>query len=96
MSNHSVAEARNNLSKLIERASKGESVVITKHGTPVAQITPIKPPPRKMTKADIDWLRQNLVPRKPGPDAGTLIREMREESEIRNIWPERGDSDAAE
>jgi len=40
MSIHSVAEAKNQLSELIERALKGEEVVITRHGRPVAQIVP--------------------------------------------------------
>ncbi|MBK7643237.1 MAG: type II toxin-antitoxin system prevent-host-death family antitoxin [Planctomycetes bacterium] len=33
-------EAKNRLSELIERVSKGESVVITRHGTPIARLVP--------------------------------------------------------
>ena len=35
MSTHSVAEAKNHLPELIDRALKGESVVITRHGAEV-------------------------------------------------------------
>jgi prevent-host-death family protein len=38
ISKHSVIEAKNQLSALIERALKGERVVITRHGQPVAEI----------------------------------------------------------
>lgn len=33
-------EAKNRLSELIERVSKGETVVITRHGTPIARLVP--------------------------------------------------------
>ncbi|MEO6596024.1 MAG: type II toxin-antitoxin system prevent-host-death family antitoxin [Planctomycetota bacterium] len=35
-----VFEAKTNLSQLIERVERGESVVITRHGTPVAKLVP--------------------------------------------------------
>lgn len=37
-------EAKTQLSKLVERASVGEDVVITRNGTPVARIVSITPP----------------------------------------------------
>lgn len=36
----STAEAKNRLSELIRAVEDGEKVVITRHGKPVAQITP--------------------------------------------------------
>jgi prevent-host-death family protein len=42
MANYSVAEAKDQLSRLIERANDGEEVVITRHGKPVAEIRPSK------------------------------------------------------
>jgi prevent-host-death family protein len=33
-------EAKTHLSKLLERAEKGESITITKHGRPVARLVP--------------------------------------------------------
>ena len=34
-------EAKTHLSELLERVSKGERIVITRHGTPVAVLAPI-------------------------------------------------------
>jgi antitoxin (DNA-binding transcriptional repressor) of toxin-antitoxin stability system len=80
MSEHSVAEARDNLSKLIERALNGEAVVITRHGKPLIEFKPVQAPPRQMTEADIQRLRANRVTLKPGADdAVTLLRKMRDE-----------------
>jgi len=82
MSSHSVAEAKNQLSKLIDRALKGEGIVITRRGEPVVELKPVRPAPRPITEADIEWLRANLVGRKmPKTDAGQLVSDMRDEGE---------------
>jgi len=82
MSTHSVAEAKNKLSKLIDRALKGEGVVITRRGEPVVELKPVRPVPGPITQADIEWLRARRVGRTPAKtDAGTLIREMRDDGE---------------
>jgi prevent-host-death family protein len=45
----STAEAKNRLSELIRRAEKhGETIVITRHGKPVAQIVPAPPQRRRV------------------------------------------------
>jgi len=82
MSNHSVAEAKNHLSALIDRALKGEGVVITRDGLPVVELKAVlaSRPARPVTAADVDWLETHLVGRKmPTKDAGTLLSEMRDE-----------------
>ena len=80
MSTHSVADAKNKLSELIDRALKGEDVVITRHGTAVVELRPVSKPPRAITQADIDWLDQRRVGRlAPEEDAGTLVSRMRDE-----------------
>jgi prevent-host-death family protein len=82
MSTHSVAEAKNQLSKLIDRALKGEGVVITRRGHPVVELKPVRPVPRPITDADIEWLRANRVgTRMPKVDAGRLVSGMRDEGE---------------
>ena len=82
MSSHSVAEAKNQLSKLIDRALNGEGVVITRRGQPVVELKPVRPPPRPITEADLEWLRARRVGRKMAKtDAATLVRQMREEGE---------------
>jgi antitoxin (DNA-binding transcriptional repressor) of toxin-antitoxin stability system len=41
---HSVVEAKNQLSELIDRALNGEGVIITRHGRPVVELLkPIMP-----------------------------------------------------
>jgi prevent-host-death family protein len=82
MTDYSVAEAKAKLSELIERAERGEGVVITRHGKPVAEIKPVAPAPKRMTQADLDWLaerRKQIKVRKGGPNAVEVIRQMREE-----------------
>ena len=82
MSIYSVAEAKNQLSKLIDRALNGEGVVISRRGEPVVELKPVRPAPPPITEADIQWLRARRIGRTPAKtDAGTLIREMRDEGE---------------
>ncbi|WP_293905708.1 type II toxin-antitoxin system prevent-host-death family antitoxin [Phenylobacterium sp.] len=83
MTRHSVVEAKNSLSDLIDRAMKGEDVVITRHGIAVVELKAVQPPPKLMTPGDVEWLRANLAPRRPGDDAGTLISKMRSDDEER-------------
>ncbi len=83
MSQHSVVEAKNNLSDLIARAERGEAVVITRHGAPVVELKAVKPVgqgPRPMTEADLEWLDANRIKPKHGAiDSATLVRQMRDE-----------------
>ena len=80
MSTHSVAEAKNQLPRLIDRALQGEAIVITRRGQPVVELKPVRLQPQPITEADIEWLqarRALLPPAKTG--AATLIRQMRDE-----------------
>ncbi|MGO8952829.1 MAG: type II toxin-antitoxin system Phd/YefM family antitoxin [Rhodomicrobium sp.] len=80
MSTHSVAEAKNKLPELIDRALKGEEIVVTRHGRPVVELRPIPEPERRITRKDIEWLRKHRVGDHPAPmDAGTLVSTMRDE-----------------
>ena len=40
MANYSVAEAKNRLPSLIDKAAAGEEVIITRHGKPVVELRP--------------------------------------------------------
>jgi prevent-host-death family protein len=85
MSSHSVAETKDRLSELIHRAERGEEVVITRHGRPVAKISGIMEArqPKRITQADIDWLDKHRVGKiMPKEDAGTFVSRMRDEE-----WP---------
>ncbi|MGD9616465.1 MAG: type II toxin-antitoxin system Phd/YefM family antitoxin [Alphaproteobacteria bacterium] len=85
MTTHSIAEAKNQLSKLIDRALAGEPIVITRHGEPVVELKPVEPKPvrpelRPIARADIEWLRARRVGRTPAKtDAGTLVSQLRDE-----------------
>jgi prevent-host-death family protein len=80
MSSYSVADAKNHLPALIDRALAGEPVVITRHGRPVVELKPIPSPPRQVTKADLAWLAARRVDlRRPVDDAGDLLRRIRDE-----------------
>ncbi|MEI9988488.1 MAG: type II toxin-antitoxin system prevent-host-death family antitoxin [Rhizomicrobium sp.] len=85
MSTHSIAEAKDKLSELIDRARKGEDVVITQDGEVVAQIKPVASSAvsiaeRRITAEDVAWLDSHRVGGKmPKEDAGTFVSRMRDE-----------------
>ncbi len=81
MSTHSVAEAKNKLPELIDRALKGEGIVITRHGRPVAELRPIPEAGRPVTDEDIDWLDKHRAKGKASIDSVTLVRQMRDEED---------------
>jgi prevent-host-death family protein len=77
MAEYSVAEAKNHLPKLLDRALAGESVTITRRGKPIARIVPEMP--RGMS-IDVEWLeRVRVKPSDPTFDATELIHIMRDE-----------------
>ena len=80
MSSHSVAEAKNKLSELIDRVLDGEGVTITRHGKPVVELKPVEAPPHRIT--EIDWLDKIRVPRRTGlHNAGEIVSTMRDEED---------------
>jgi prevent-host-death family protein len=77
---HTLVEAKNRLSNLIDRALKGEGVVITRHGRPVVELKPVAPAAAPITQDAIDWLVQRRVGRRmPREGATKLVRRMRDE-----------------
>jgi prevent-host-death family protein len=42
-----IHEAKTNLSRLVDRAAKGESFVIAKNGKPLVKVVPLEPVPEK-------------------------------------------------
>jgi prevent-host-death family protein len=80
MGTHSVAEAKNRLPELIDRAMKGEGVVITRHGRPVVELKPIPEPARPVSPADLDWLAARRIKVKgKKKNAGDFVSAMRDE-----------------
>ncbi len=84
MSEYSIAEARNNLPKLVDRAVAGEEVTITRRGKPVAQLVARVSPPSPIDKPkspyDVEWIKQHIVTPKTPLDGGALVRQMRDDS----------------
>jgi prevent-host-death family protein len=80
MGQHSVVEAKNKLSELIDRALKGEGIVITRHGQPLVELKPIKPPAKPITREALDWLKERRAKRRAVKvDSGTLMSKLRDE-----------------
>jgi prevent-host-death family protein len=76
MSTVSLAEAKAHLSELVERASKGETVEITRRGKPLARIVGIERPKKPI---DIALLRASSR-RTPmqAESAGDFMRRLRD------------------
>jgi prevent-host-death family protein len=74
-----VYDAKTQLPKLLERVTRGERFLITKHGRPVAQLVPAAaeeaPDVREIIRQMQEWQEQE------GPmlGPGLTIRELREE-----------------
>lgn len=80
MGEHSVAEAKNKLSELINRALEGEDIVITRHGLPIVELRPVSTSPKPITDEALDWLVKHRVGRRlPREDAGTAVSKLRDE-----------------
>ncbi len=67
MTRYSVAEAKNTLPSLIDKAVAGEAVVITRHGKPIAELRPMPPEIRAPTPGVYEWLRKRREARPPAP-----------------------------
>ena len=76
MSTYSVAEAKAHLSELLARAEKGEKVLITRRGEPVAQLSAVTQPKRSIDFARLRALRA-AMPTAKMPSA-KLIRRIRD------------------
>jgi antitoxin (DNA-binding transcriptional repressor) of toxin-antitoxin stability system len=56
MTTYSVAEAKNRLPALIDKAIGGEEVVITRHGRPVVELRAHTRPSARSSRAMLKWL----------------------------------------
>lgn len=79
MSRHSVADAKNHLPKLIDRALAGEEITITRRGHPVVRL--IAATEVRGTILDAEWIKRNrVIPESVSElSAADLIRKMRDE-----------------
>lgn len=81
MSVYSIAQAKDQLSKLIDQALAGEEVTITRHGKPVAELRPARAAGSgRLSPELIDRIaaRAKSLP-SLGEDAVDIIRRMRDD-----------------
>ena len=78
MTQYSVAEARNNLPRLLDRMLAGEEVVITRRGKAIARLDAIKPEALGVV-LDPDWLDSVRPPSMTPEDPGDAVAEARAE-----------------
>ncbi|MGD0024992.1 MAG: type II toxin-antitoxin system prevent-host-death family antitoxin [Xanthobacteraceae bacterium] len=71
-----LADAKARLSELVERAAAGEVVRITRRGKPVAQLTSVKAPRKRIDVAALRALTDSM-PMQP-ESAGDFVRKMRD------------------
>ena len=80
MSTYSLAQAKDQLSRLVDEALSGETVLITRHGRPAVSLRPEQPRPTGLTREALDRIERARKARPPlGKDSVTLVREMRDE-----------------
>ncbi len=78
-----VLEAKNRLSELIERAKRGERIVITRHGQPMVEFTPVR---KRLSEDELDTLFDEVHSAKAALRPITrdeIVREIREGREER-------------
>lgn len=73
----SLADAKARLSELVERAAAGEAVCITRRGKPVAQITAVDVPRKRIDAAALQAVT-DAMPVQP-ESAREFVRTMRDE-----------------
>jgi prevent-host-death family protein len=77
MSTITVAEAKAHLSEVLDRVERGEEVVITRRGKPVARVSCVEGPKMPLDLAALRAFRETMpFQEKPSVE---IIREMRDE-----------------
>jgi prevent-host-death family protein len=73
----SLVEAKTQLSKLIDKAERGETIIITRHGRPVANLTATTRPKQPIDFKALEAFRARM-PKRRGSSA-VAIRNMRDD-----------------
>lgn len=72
--NIAVFEAKSKLSALLDRACRGEEVVITRHGTPIARLVPMNAPAAPDRARAVRAVR--ALNKRLSIDAGVSLRKL--------------------
>jgi antitoxin (DNA-binding transcriptional repressor) of toxin-antitoxin stability system len=83
MSKHTVADAKSNLSKLIDRDLEGKPVIITRHGRPIVELRALLVPAnsittKPITPESVDWVVKRRVSKSSRLNAGQLVSATRD------------------
>ena len=54
-------EAKTHLTRLLDRVAAGEQITITRHGTPIARLVPVKPTGSRQIRETIAKLKERGV-----------------------------------
>ncbi|MHB8067338.1 MAG: type II toxin-antitoxin system Phd/YefM family antitoxin [Desulfobaccales bacterium] len=73
------SEARTHFAQLLDRVAQGERIIITRHGTPVAELVPVKTVSREQVREVVKALKAF---REKHPLGDLSIREMIEEGRM--------------
>lgn len=73
-----LADAKIHLSKLTELAAQGETVIITKHGKPVARVSRAESPRKPVDLQALRKLTAGMPPLQE--DAGSFMRRLRDDA----------------
>jgi prevent-host-death family protein len=71
-----LADAKAHLSELVDRVEAGDSIDITRRGKPVARLTAVARPRRRIDRAMLEALTASMPPQTQG--AADLVRSMRD------------------
>jgi prevent-host-death family protein len=71
-----LADAKAHLSELVDRVEAGDTIDITRRGKPVARLTAVSRPRKRIDKAMLQALTAAMPPQAEG--AADLVRSMRD------------------
>lgn len=82
MTTYSVADAKNGLPRLIDRALEGEEVIISRHGKAVAELRPVASRSKRAAATSYAWLKERRQGRKSvGLTSVELLNQLYDEAE---------------
>ena len=76
MDSINLADAKTHLSELVDRVEAGDSIDITRRGKPVARLTSVAKPRKRIDAALLRSLTATMPPQ--AESAGNLVRSMRD------------------
>jgi prevent-host-death family protein len=82
---YSVADAKNHLPKLIDRALNGEEVIITRRGKPVVELRPAAARPKPPIGTD-EWLFERRIRRGVGLTSVQLLDLLNETDQDEHLF----------